>query len=84
MRFSTVPFSTDPSSVGNKFIHLTNSSIQKHNMGSVPNANNETFSRRGHCILQTEPGVRKGGTKLKLAIYGVVLKKIISMQQGAQ
>jgi tubulin polyglutamylase TTLL5 len=63
-----VPYSTDPSSVGNKFIHLTNSSIQKHNMGSVPNANNDSRS----AAQSVHPADRalaseKGGTKLKLS-----------------
>lgn len=33
-RISTVAYSTDPQSAQNKFIHLTNSSIQKHNTQS--------------------------------------------------
>ena len=38
VRFSTVPYSTEPEQLKNKFIHLTNSSIQKHNESSVPHA----------------------------------------------
>ena len=30
-RFTTMPFSLDPSDMTNKYIHLTNSSIQKYN-----------------------------------------------------
>ena len=30
-RFSTVPFTLDPNVKGNKFVHLTNVSINKHN-----------------------------------------------------
>ena len=33
-RMSTVPFSLNPDKLHNKFIHLTNSSIQKHNQNS--------------------------------------------------
>jgi tubulin polyglutamylase TTLL5 len=31
-RFSTAPFSLDPNDKGNKFVHLTNYSINKYNM----------------------------------------------------
>lgn len=33
-RFSTMPFSLDPLDKNNKYIHLTNVSIQKHNVGN--------------------------------------------------
>ena len=33
-RFSTMPFSLDPSDKGNKYIHLTNVSIQKYNINN--------------------------------------------------
>lgn len=33
-RVSTVPFSLDPNDVNNKYIHLTNYSIQKKNTGA--------------------------------------------------
>lgn len=31
-RFSTVPYTLDPNDKANKFVHLTNYSINKHNM----------------------------------------------------
>ena len=31
-RFSTIPFSLDPTDKNNKYIHLTNVSIQKYNV----------------------------------------------------
>lgn len=33
-RFSTMPFSLDPTDKNNKYIHLTNVSIQKHNVNN--------------------------------------------------
>ena len=36
VRIATVPYSTDPADLHNKFIHLTNSSIQKDNETSIP------------------------------------------------
>ena len=33
-RFSTMPFSLDPSDKNNKYIHLTNVSIQKYNLNN--------------------------------------------------
>jgi tubulin polyglutamylase TTLL5 len=37
-RVSTHEYSLDPSLLHNKFIHLTNSSIQKHNMEGLLNS----------------------------------------------
>jgi hypothetical protein len=56
-RFSTIPFSLDPNDKNNKYIHLTNVSIQKYNNSS----NNE--------YLQSEEGSQDalyGGTKISL------------------
>ncbi len=36
-RFSTVPFTLDPNVKANKFVHLTNVSINKHNQSSELN-----------------------------------------------
>lgn len=38
-RFSTVPYNLDPNDKANKYIHLTNYSINKHNMKNIENEN---------------------------------------------
>ena len=56
-RFSTIPFSLDPTDKNNKYIHLTNVSIQKYNQ----TANNE--------YQQSEEGAADamyGGTKISI------------------
>ena len=76
VRFSTVPYSTEPESLKNKFVHLTNSSIQKHNNASVPTAganldpnqkrNSGKKERPAHPADRARPD-EIGGTKLKLS-----------------
>ena len=56
-RFSTIPFSLDPTDKNNKYIHLTNVSIQKYNQSS----NNE--------YEKSEEGAADamyGGTKISM------------------
>jgi hypothetical protein len=36
VRITTVPYSSDPADLHNKFIHLTNSSVQCDNLGAIP------------------------------------------------
>jgi tubulin polyglutamylase TTLL5 len=54
-RFSTIPFSLDPSDRSNKYIHLTNVSIQKYSMASKNDEN-----------MGVSDGIY-GGTKVSLA-----------------
>eukprot|EP00741_Cyanophora_paradoxa_P021321 tig00021348_g20581.t1 len=86
-RLSTRPYSTDPKQIANRFIHLTNSSIQKHSaQGGVPH----------------DPGI-EGGTKCSLGylrqrlaaagvdvdllwqrITDVILRSLYSVQEAMQ
>ena len=50
-RFSTVPFTLDPNDKANKYIHLTNVSINKYNKNAGENENADTI---------------EGGTKISL------------------
>lgn len=68
-RFSTIPFSLDPNDKNNKYIHLTNVSIQKYNSAS----NNE--------YSNTEDGANDalyGGTKISIP----TLKKRVQQATG--
>jgi tubulin polyglutamylase TTLL5 len=68
-RFSTIPFSLDPTDKNNKYIHLTNVSIQKYNNGS----NNE--------YQMSDEGASDalyGGTKISIP----TLKKRILASNG--
>jgi len=51
-RFSTVPYSIDPNDKLNKYIHLTNVSINKYNVNNYENENSDKIY---------------GGTKVSLA-----------------
>ena len=58
-RISTVPFTLDPEHLGNKYVHLTNSSIQRHNEESMQAGEDQSMGahqRQQDCLL--------GGTKL--------------------
>lgn len=58
-RFATVPFSTDSDAIDNKFVHLTNSSIQRHNEDSMMHADQnhpEDLARQRDAVV--------GGTKI--------------------
>jgi tubulin polyglutamylase TTLL5 len=50
-RFSTVPYNLDPSDKSNKYIHLTNVSINKYNLKNVDHTNDDKI---------------EGGTKVSL------------------
>ena len=50
-RFSTVPFTLDPNDKANKYIHLTNTSINKYNKNAGENENADDI---------------EGGTKVSL------------------
>ena len=56
-RLSTELFSLSPDDITNKFIHLTNSSIQKHNMSNMSSTNNS---------ITNESQTESNGTKIPL------------------
>jgi len=58
-RLSTVPFTLDPENLSNKYVHLTNSSIQRHNQESMQAGEDQSaaaHTRERDYVL--------GGTKL--------------------
>ncbi|CAE7252093.1 Ttll5 [Symbiodinium microadriaticum] len=57
-RFTTVPYNTSSDDIDNKFVHLTNSSIQRHNEDQFMQSddNSRDMTRREEAIL--------GGTKI--------------------
>jgi len=61
-RFTTVPYTNDTNDIENKFVHLTNSSIQRHNEDSMLHGGQDDVSARARAqdaIL--------GGTKINFA-----------------
>lgn len=62
-RFTTVPYSNDAEDIENKFVHLTNSSIQRHNEDSM--------LQGGRCDEQSRARAQDamiGGTKINFAV----------------
>lgn len=58
-RFTTVPFTTDVEDLENKFVHLTNSSIQRHNEDAMLHGDQETHEARARA-----QDAMLGGTKI--------------------
>jgi len=52
-RFSTVPFTLDPNDKSNKYIHLTNVSINKYNLKNVENENADKIYGGSKVSLET-------------------------------
>ena len=52
-RFSTVPFNLDPNDKANKYIHLTNVSINKYNMKNHDETNNDEIYGGTKVTLET-------------------------------
>ena len=52
-RFSTVPFNLDPNDKANKYIHLTNVSINKYNQKNMDNSNADDISGGTKVSLET-------------------------------
>ena len=52
-RFSTAPFNLDPNDKANKYIHLTNVSINKHNQKNMDNSNADDISGGTKVSLET-------------------------------
>mmetsp|Transcript_147702 Transcript_147702/g.472592 ORF Transcript_147702/g.472592 Transcript_147702/m.472592 type:complete len:1461 (+) Transcript_147702:97-4479(+) len=70
-RFTTVPYSNDPEDVDNKFVHLTNSSIQRHSEDSMHTSGNcdaESRARAKEALL--------GGTKINFPMLRNRLKAV--------
>jgi tubulin polyglutamylase TTLL5 len=69
-RFTTVPFSTRPEDIENKFVHLTNSSIQRHNEDSMMcNDQERTYAEEA----QRQRDALLGGTKIS---YGTLRERL--------
>ena len=52
-RFSTVPYTLDPNDKANKYIHLTNVSINKYNLKNVHNENADDIYGGSKVSLET-------------------------------
>lgn len=63
-RFTTVPYNTSEEDIDNKFVHLTNSSIQRHNENYLDGSNDSL--RREDALL--------GGTKISFTMLAERLK----------
>lgn len=61
-RFTTVPFTTEEAEIENKFVHLTNTSIQRHNEDSMLQGDTEEIQAR----TRAQDAVL-GGTKISFA-----------------
>lgn len=67
-RFTTVPYNTSEEDIDNKFVHLTNSSIQRHNEDNFMQDEDSDMLRREDAIL--------GGTKISFSMLQQRLKAI--------
>ena len=52
-RFSTVPYNLDPNDKANKYIHLTNVSINKYNLKNADSCNNDVIDGGSKVSLET-------------------------------
>ena len=85
VRIATVPYSNDPADLHNLFIHLTNSSIQKDNLDSIPKYKGAPRKHSNKAKLQmnwNDPHPMDsarpeeiGGSKLKLSYLWRRLKE---------
>lgn len=91
-RLSTVPYSTRPEDINNKFIHLTNSSIQKYNTeemskeNPLSEENNDVGGSKiallGDCGLWAR--LKKGGInseKVWTEISTLVVKSLVAINE---
>ena len=65
-RFTTVPYNTSSEDIDNKFVHLTNSSIQRHNEDNFMQEEGANATRREDALL--------GGTKISFGMLQERLK----------
>jgi hypothetical protein len=52
-RFSTVPYNLDPNDKANKYIHLTNVSINKYNLKNADSCNSDVIDGGSKVSLET-------------------------------
>lgn len=67
-RFTTVPYNTNDEDIDNKFVHLTNSSIQRHNEDNFMQDETSDLLRREDTLV--------GGTKISFTMLQERLKMI--------
>jgi Tubulin-tyrosine ligase family len=82
-RISTVPFSLNPDKLHNKFIHLTNSSIQKHNPNSKNDSLDALLGGTKICLKTLKERLQKMGInweKIWQQVIEIVLKSLIAVQ----
>eukprot|EP00927_Polykrikos_kofoidii_P054140 TRINITY_DN48615_c0_g1_i1.p1 TRINITY_DN48615_c0_g1~~TRINITY_DN48615_c0_g1_i1.p1 ORF type:complete len:1481 (-),score=248.89 TRINITY_DN48615_c0_g1_i1:227-4669(-) len=71
-RFTTVPFTTDPNLLDNQFVHLTNSSIQRHNEDSMMQGSSDRYDPKGK---ERHQDAILGGTKIAFKTLAERLKE---------
>lgn len=82
-RISTVPFSMNPDKLHNKFIHLTNSSIQKHNQNVQNDSLDTILGGTKICLKTLKERLGKMGInweKIWQQIIEVIIKSLIAVQ----
>ncbi|CAG9322482.1 unnamed protein product [Blepharisma stoltei] len=82
-RVSTVPFSLNPDKLSNKFIHLTNSSIQKYNQNSQNETVDAIFGGTKLALKTLKERLGRSGVdweKIWAQIKEIVLKSLIAVQ----
>ena len=82
-RMSTVPFSLNPDKLHNKFIHLTNASIQKHNQNSKLDSLDNILGGSKICLKTLIERLGKLGVnwdKIWQQIIELILKSLIAVQ----
>jgi tubulin polyglutamylase TTLL4 len=85
VRFATVKYSLDPDSMDNKFVHLTNYSINKKNEDYVQNkAKGDDSTNTSKWSLKTLEKVfihsGKDWKKVKEGIHDVIIKELITVE----
>ncbi len=85
VRFATVKYSLDPEAFDNKFIHLTNYSINKKNEEYIQNkqkAEDSTSSSKWSLKTLEKVFLRTGKdwNKVKEGIHDVIIKELITVE----
>lgn len=82
-RVSTVPFSLNPDKLSNKFIHLTNSSIQKHNQSAANDTVDKIFGGTKLALKTLKERLARYGIdweKIWVQVTEIVLKSLVAVQ----
>lgn len=82
-RMSTVPFSLNPDKLHNKFIHLTNASIQKHNTNPKNDSLDNILGGSKICfktLIERLSKLNVNWDKIWQQIIELVLKSLIAVQ----